>query len=333
MFDYTFSLSFTFFKRLLKKIRGVAITTSSEIITAKLRKSVCKFQLEYTNYQFSCSRYHRNFKQAKKNEKDSSYEKLNLLVESGMKKIFGDISTEITDYFSETHNSAKAPRIGIHLLTNKNEVINILQTDNEDINKLTKRIPDFTVLDIVVKTGKVYMQNFIPKHIVKNLEPFKHGDLDIAHIRSNYKLNLLDYKYPSRWRRAFNNKLHIDEEWAKILGKEHGEYHTMFKSHMIVPITFRGHAEKYQLNDEMIRILQLDHDGRSILGFLIVDHPETYYFHDTDKEDTKNMNIDINSLIIFADMLSLVIVTKLMYTTGSSSVQEHIQMKNKGWFR
>ena len=75
------------------------------------------------------------------------------------------------------------------------------------------------------------------------------------------------------------------------------------------------------MNDEMVRVLQLEDGGRSILGFLFVDHPSTYYFHDAEPHNYNN--IDVNSLVIFADMISLVIVTKLMYTVGSSTVNEY----------
>lgn len=98
----------------------------------------------------------------------------------------------------------------------------------------------------------------------------------------------------------------------------------MYKSHLVVPITFRGHAEKGRLDSSLVNILELREDGRSILGFVCVDHPTTYFFDD--KRPDSYDNIDVNVLYMFADMISLIFVSALMYTIGSETCDEYVSI-------
>ncbi len=71
-----------------------------------------------------------------------------------------------------------------------------------------------------------------------------------------------------------------------------------------------------------MRVLDLPDEGRSILGFLFVDHPSTYYFDDAPADSYDNT--DLNVMYLFADTLSLVMVTALTYTLGSDTVREYL---------
>ena len=54
-------------------LRVNAINASTGKITERLRKSVCKFQLEYTNYYFSSSRLHKLFKESEQENKPQTW--------------------------------------------------------------------------------------------------------------------------------------------------------------------------------------------------------------------------------------------------------------------
>ena len=303
-------------------LRVNAITASTGKVTERLRKSICEFQLEYTNYQFSSSRLHKLFKEADDEKKGELYNDMNDLLEAGLKSVFGSLAAQIQNYFIETHNSSSPPRVGVHLVTDENEIINVIQLPAPNGGKIPpKRMKDYTVLEEIFNTGRPYIENNIPRRILKDTE-YKHKGLNTAKTRKEYKTNLMDIKIISRWRNNFRKKPRKDKKWKDIaIGKSGHSF--IYKSHIFVPITYRRHAEKSSMNKEMIRVLQLEDDGRSILGFLSVDHPDTYYFHDADPQHYDN--IDINSLVVFADMLSLVIVTKLMYTSGSTTVKNYIE--------
>ena len=53
--------------------RVKAVNASTSRITEHLRKCICEFQLEYTNYQFLVSIFHRDFKEAFANNPDNSH--------------------------------------------------------------------------------------------------------------------------------------------------------------------------------------------------------------------------------------------------------------------
>jgi len=303
-------------------LRVNAIPASTGKVTERLRKSACKFQLEYTNYYFSSSRLHKMFKESNMESKKQSYSIMNELLEAGMKKIFGDLAAQIQNYFVETHRSTVQPRVGIHLVTNDDKVLDIIQLPTINGGGGKKSIKDYTVLDTVIETGKPYLVNDIPRHIKKTAE-YKHKGLNINKIRNEYKQPFMDHKVMSRLRINFKKEPSKDSKWCNMRTGTAKGYSSLYKSHIVIPITYRRHAEKAGMNDEMIRVLQLEDNGRSILGFLFVDHPTTYYFHDIEPHNYSN--IDINTLVIFADMISFVIVTKLMYTVGSTTVNSFLE--------
>jgi hypothetical protein len=304
-----------------------AVKASTGKITERLRKAMCEFQLEYTNYFFSSSRLHKAFKESEETKKSQTYLEMNTLLEVGLKKIFGDLAAKMQHYFVETHSSQIPPRVGVHLVTEDNEVIDVIQMPSTNSSKvIPKKIQDYSVLEEVIATGKPYIQNNIPKHIINSAE-YKHKGLNVAKIREEYILPIADCKFLSRWRSNILKKPSKNENWCKMRTGKNVGHNSLYKSHVVIPITYRRHADKASMNDEMVRVLQLDDDGRSILGFLFVDHPETYYFHDADPHNYNN--IDINSLMMFADMISMVIVTKLMYTVGSTTTNDFKKNKSR----
>ncbi|MBK1732263.1 hypothetical protein CKO41_10775 [Thiococcus pfennigii] len=78
---------------------------------------------------------------------------------------------------------------------------------------------------------------------------------------------------------------------------------------------------------DLVEVLNLPDDGRSILGFLLIDHPATYYFDDAPADSFENL--DVNILYLYADTLSLPIVTYLTYTKGSDTVRDY-EARNGG---
>lgn len=297
-----------------------AVSASRSVITERLRKSICKFQLNYSNYFFTASRSHKLFKEAKSSKKQQRYNEMIELLESGLKSSIGGIAEQIQKYFTCTHSSIKAPRIGIHFVTDENYVVDVIQFPSVNGGAPFKEIHDYSVFQDVINGGIPYLDNNIPQTIKKRAD-YKHRGINLNKVIQEYKLPFTDRKPLSRW---INNILKVstnDNDWARMrMGTGIG-YDSLYKSHLVIPITYRRHAEMAQLSREMIEVLQLEGEGRSILGFLFVDHPSTYYFDDDPADCFEN--IDINSLVIFADMISMVIVTKLMYTVGSETVTDY----------
>lgn len=305
-------------------IRVSAINVLVGKVTERLRKSVCRFQLEYTNYHFMASQLHKEFKKKfTENPKDSTaeYDKLVALVETGFKKLCGDVAASIQNYFQETHVSNIAPRVGIHFVTKESEIIDIILLPTPvGYESAPKQMEDYTVFLEVINTGKPYLDNNIPK-TVRNDKAYKHRGLNVERVRTEYHPRWRDKKLLSRWRNSKKSLAATDADWKAMASGNTDHSGTLYKSHLIIPITFRRHAEKAALAERMVEILQLNEEGRSILGFVFVDHSETYYFED--KPESTYDNSDVNSMYLYADLLSLVLVSRLMYGECSKTVKNY----------
>lgn len=307
--------------RLLKIMRRLnAISVSSSEYSEQLRECFCDFQLEYTNFHFGASRKHRDFKEAIAigNEKETAeaFRLLNNYIENGVKKLCGDNAKYIQNYFTSTHSHKIPPRIGIHAVDNDEDVQDIIMLPENSI-KTIKKIEKYTCFShIVIDSGIAYLENNLPKAVVKSTNDFDHSGLNLPAVRNSYKCRMRDYKLLSRLFKFTSP----DNTWKVLcVGKTSGP--NMYKSHLVVPVTFRAHAALGTLDRKMIEILELSKEGRSILGFICVDHPATYYFDDEPFDSY--VNIDINTMYMLADILSFVFITRLMYTSGSSTYREY----------
>lgn len=306
-----------------KVLKTKAVNASNAEITEHLRKCICEFQLEYTNYQFVASRLHRDFKESFLADPEASHElyaQLENFVEKGLKKLCGDQGEYIRTYFDLTHSPSEKPRVGIHAVNDEDDVVDIIMLPSGEIGT-QKKIEEYSVFLEVVATGLPYLNNNLPKTAKKDDE-FIHKGLDIESIRKGYRCKMRDSKLLSRWRNNLFKKTLSDPEWSQLSKNSSSKKNTLYKSHLVVPVTFRGHAEKGRLNSSMVDILQLREDGRSILGFVCVDHQSTYFFDD--KDSSSYDNIDVNVLYLYADMISLIFVTALMYTIGSETCDNYL---------
>lgn len=320
MIDFSwlhFGFSTGFVKRYLQ---ANAHNVPCAIISERLRKAICEFQLEYTNYHFTSSLAHMDFKESYGTENENqNYVRMSQCLESGFKVVEGKIASQVQNYFVKTRKSSIPPRVGIHLITQDDDVVDIVMLESsKNPQSSPKKITDYTAIEEVISTGRPYLENNIPSRI-KNNNNYKHKGISRGKVIEHYNQPLSDLKFITR-RNANDSK--IDEEWASMASglKTNEEIRSLYKSHAVVPITFRRHAEKNMLQDQVVDVLNLKDCGRSILGLLFVDHPHTYYFDD--KEPNCFDNTDINALVVFADIISLVMITKLMYTQGSRTCSD-----------
>jgi len=309
-------------------IRYKAIDSTLEQITAIMRRDICHFQLHYTNYQFGVSQKHKALKDAftKKVDCTERLESFINFVENGMSVLFGDIAGNTRNYFDTTRHHDTPPRVTIYLVDENNRLVDLVM-----IPKPSESVPDdklcidnFTSLTTVLGEGIPYLVNSIPAEIMDD-DSYFHPEFDVDRIRRSYTKLFSDRKPISILRNNYL-KPFIDRNWNQMkIGNDITI--NLHKSHLVVPITYRAHLDKNSLNKEMVRLLKLDGNGRSILGFICVDHMSTYYFNDHSVQSYKN--IDINILYVYADLLSLIIVTYLTYTVGSSTYTECMQTKGE----
>ena len=315
-----------------KVLQLKAVYTSLEAGSEQIRKAVCSFQLEYTNYHFGASRAHRAFKAKFLACPEESHKEFRILqdyLDTGFKKLCGDQVQAIREYFRLTHRHRDLPRVGIHGITDEHEIVDIVVAPSARMNRIApgpRFAGNYSALSEALTTGLPYVANNIPTTLKKNAE-YRNEDIDVERARLDYKSRFVDSKLIARLSNNLRRRGSSDVHWngktkAPLVDGEH-----LYKSQVVVPITYRTHADLGRLDSNLIEILGLLDEGRSVLGCIMVDHPATYYFDDGPANTYEN--IDINILYLFADMLSLIFIVQFMYTTGSESVNRYTERFNE----
>jgi len=173
--------------------------------------------LEYTNYQFIASRLHRRFKKAFYADPDKSHEEYKELIkfiEAGFKKLCGDQAEYIQKYFYITHLSKEWPRVGIHAVSDEDEVLDVIMIPSVEIGR-PKKLEEYSAFLEVYSTGLPYLNNNIPK-TAKHDDNYMHKGLSVGAIKENYKPKMSDCKLISRWRNNIFKSVAPDCEWGQM---------------------------------------------------------------------------------------------------------------------
>ncbi|AGA89332.1 hypothetical protein Thimo_0474 [Thioflavicoccus mobilis 8321] len=309
----------------LKRLLPTAVTATTVDITGHLRECICVFQREYASYSFGCARRHREFKTAAKDgdssKMSSAYKVLDDIGWNGLLTLLGTLSEGVQHYFKLTHQAPQLPRVSVYLADDKGFVNNVVMISGNQKKGELKVAEDYTVFKYVIDHGVPYLNNNLPISAIKD-DALKHPGLKREEIRSKYKPRWTDKKLLSRWRNNLLRREDRDEDWEKHWSGD-GCHEAKYKSHVAVPITFRKHAaSRPGMLAELTQVIDLPDDGRSILGFVLVDHISTYYFDDSPADSFRN--VDINILYQFADLMSLALLTYLTYTQGSETVNKFL---------
>ncbi|MEX2411947.1 MAG: hypothetical protein WD607_11390 [Candidatus Paceibacterota bacterium] len=311
---------------LAERVRLSAVNISTVDYSKILRDSICEFQAKYIEYHVNTAQAHRAFKEAyKNNSKDTEqkYQQLLKQSEQGFKSLSGKHAKWISGFFIKTREHYTPPRVGIHFIDENEDIRDVVVTvrkDRDDYDTNSAKSKDrYTIFNHIFNTCKPYSSNNIPRTIFENPD-YKHDGLDLEGIRNDYKLRKIkDSKVLSRFRNNWNKKPEsvVDKEWNKFTnGNLRDPERGLYKSHIGVPITFNYHIETYELDRDILPLTEKF--WKTAHGFIVVDHPAAYYFDDK-HSNKKNENIDINALYVFADLLSLVFITSIMYTEASST--------------
>ena len=95
-----------------------------------------------------------------------------------------------------------------------------------------------------------------------------------------------------------------------MLFRSNEDLQPVFKNHFSIPDKI---VSKKKGNDD-------DSVGRAIYGFLCFDHQQINYF---------NTDVDINIGYVFADILSIFLIQRLIYTEYSKTFQKAQEIINK----
>lgn len=297
-------------------------------LSFQLRDAVCRFQLEFANYHNDCSDKHKQFRQsfdAGAPDTDAKFEELSQATLDGMAPLVGNIRKRIIEYFriSRPRKCTQLPVISIHLVNREHEaptIDRIVPSGRQDT--ALKKIAEYTPFHKIHVSGTPHLCNYTPE-VVLNDSDYKFPGVDFEHVKAHYKPSYKDKKWWSRFRRNRRGQMFEDDAWRNAMFPASSEGEHAFKSHLIVPITFRDHVENKQLNRNLIETLNLAADERSILGFIVADHSEAHYFDSSDV--TEFANLDVNTFYVYADMISLLVLMQMCYFEYSSTVNSYLE--------
>lgn len=307
-----------------------------QTVSSLTKATVCDFQVVHSDYLIGISTRHMSFKQACLNLTESDDEKARLFTEletyalNELISICGWAQEKLEEYFAKS----RSPKyhfpcnVSIHIIPEDMKVQRIAPQNSGDKNTILKEINRFTGFEHVHTTGRPYLDNYTPKTLAQDTG-YKHGSLECKTIRESYTRKIRDLKLCSRLRRNYTDIKHIDVSWKTILkpASPAGDY--PYKSHLIVPITFRDHVEKSRVREPRLKeVLKLRGDARAIFGYICIDSPESYYFED--KDPTGTNNADVNMVYVYADLLSLVYLAFLNYFDDSKTVASYKEVHPQG---
>ncbi len=304
------------------KITPQAVTCNTKRLSYHLRESICEFQLGFSNYLYSCAERHKEFKNAlsenvSENKIRKAYSELDNEAVNGFSRVAGKCFSFMTGYFNISRPSkTESARISIHIYNYETSQITRLFPIDTVNTPVTRSISDVTGFRYVDENGTPYLCNHTPKEVLRNHD-YHYNALDIAGIRKEYRLcRFKDSMVISRLRRNIFKREWRDKEWGRLMNPKQTPSFQYFKSHLIIPITFTKHLNHGQLEPSLIQLLNLQEDRRSILGYIVIDHPGTYYF-----DNNRDENIDVNVMYIYADMISMMILVLKNFTECSESVR------------
>lgn len=160
-------------------------------------------------------------------------------------------------------------------------------------------------------TGKAYICNNIPAYAK-------------GHRYVNPRLNphrVANYELSYRERRRINKGQEDDEKWIACWESSvrkdgtqiYPDTESSYKSTVIIPMTLIGNTLQQEFREHFEISSEAEHRG--IWGYLCFDNHSLEYF---------NENADILMGWVFADILSLYLITRLTYTKYSETYNEAI---------
>ncbi|MFP5240519.1 MAG: hypothetical protein ACLGQW_11870 [Acidobacteriota bacterium] len=287
-----------------------------------LKDLICMNQGAFIQFFFMASEYHKAIKNLVygTSKPDPTavagrIEKLNKFLNEKTREIcFANLMHLITHY--DSRHSVK-PRVCLKSFnaTDSDNVVAIFRIPAVIYKNEIFKCGENTGLDFVKSHKTHYLCNDIPTKAASG--EYDNHRLNIRSAR-NYNEGLWD-----KIRRSLNKKAHIVDEswmncWTTLIPsdqKKAPDERSCYKSTLIIPITLAGN----QLDGDFSSFFSCWRDQQeTIFGFLCIDHIATNYFSEHDG--------DIDFGYIIADILSLYLITRHVFTTRSQSYNDSLEL-------
>lgn len=277
----------------------------SEQLITFVHKAVCYNQGALVQFCFIAAQKHKALKEGLRTDKDDVkghqlrfYDLVNFLNEALLKVSLNNFEL-LRSYYSS--RSDVAPRVclkgNFDVKSDTTATIVALFRDNPVGYNSNFSVEGNSGFRFVRDCGRYYLENDIPQAVVRN-----------AYI--NPRLNVSDVQ--KAYRSSGENLLHIRREWETFWKRPAQKIKndpSCYKSTLIIPLTFWNN----ELSEDFKRAVNIDKFERAILGYLCIDHRDVDFFDD---------KIDVAVGYIFADILSVYVFNRLVYTNISDTYRK-----------
>lgn len=289
-----------------RKLRAIGdIRDDSEQLVTFIHKAVCYNQGALAQFFYLAAQKHKALKEGLLlDEKDNKghqaryYELLNFLNERLLEVSLNNFQF-LRSYFSS--RSEFFPRVclkgNFDVKSDTTATIVALFRDNPVGYNSNFSVEGNSGFKFVRDFGRYYLENDIPKATVNGA--YLNPRLRVSEVYTEYK-------------RSGRNLLHIKREWDRFWNgpkQNPKDDPSRYKSTLIIPLTFWNN----ELSDSFKKAIRIEKFERAILGYLCFDHREVNYFDD---------KIDVAVGYIFADILSIYIFNRLVYTNISETYRK-----------
>lgn len=274
-----------------------------------INNAICFNQGELIQFTYLAAEKHKNIKQYHKDEIHISKDILSNLVDDlliFLNKKFFEVSYTNFEYmklFFEGRSS-EAPRMslkGNFKIDQRDTIVSVFRDQAVDYQSDCE-IEKNSGFDHILKKGKYYINNNIPGSFFK-------GEYDNPRLNyQNYKQQLPSNKFANKFISKFSSIADQVIDWRQCWVDCHRSKSekSFYKSTLIIPMTLNNN----KLSGTFKEKVNIQDVEKVIFGFLCFDHVDKDYFN----EDT-----DVSLGYIFADLLSVYLFNRLVYTEISNT--------------
>ncbi len=294
-------ISWNKFESITKKLDIVSKEVDEQLSSKKAlvitQKAVCFNQSALIQYTYLMAEKHKALKDIYRDDQNNSLE-----IEKRAKDLIYYLNTEfhkvvfrnfelLHSYFSE--RSKIKPRICLkgNFNTHHSDIVITVFRDSQVSYQSDYDISENTGFDEVANHGKYYLCNNIPKAVA--VGAYKNPRIDILKIKKTKDISGRDKHLQENWKTYWKDSQAIEDDRA------------FYKSTLIIPMTLWNS----ELSDEFRKKIKIKNIGRTIFGFLCIDHIEEDYFKDA----------DIRTGYVFADLISNYVFQRSVYTDLSKT--------------
>jgi hypothetical protein len=273
-----------------------------------LRRAICYNQGEFAQYAFLAAELHKALKSrlySRTRDKTAVQESLTALndyLNRNLRRVCCKNFEFLLSHFRARDRTQ--PRVCIkasHAVADTEHIVAIFRNTQANYSS-DCGVEGNTAFKYIYDTGRYYLCNDIPKDA--KAKQYVNPRLNLASVEL--------YKLPNRMTRLLSLDKGVDEKWKKCWQNPNQSTLTddsCYKSTLIVPMTLWNNDLEQDYKD-LINIADVD---RTIFGFLCFDHINRDYFV---------ADLDIGIGYIFADLLSLYLIMRLVYTEISKTYQQ-----------